>query len=67
MYIYIYVYIYIHTYLYANSRGWAEEGGYRGTLLMRNTRPAGPYSSPTPRDLWGSYFCFFDEPPCPSP
>ena len=25
---------------------------YRGTSLIRNTHPAGPYSSPMPRDLW---------------
>ena len=25
---------------------------YRGTLLIRNTPPAGPYSSPMPRDAW---------------
>ena len=27
---------------------------YRGTSLIRNTSPVGPYSSPLPRDLWGS-------------
>jgi hypothetical protein len=27
---------------------------YRGTLLIRNTPPVGPYSSPMPRDLWWS-------------
>jgi len=26
--------------------------GYRGTSLIRNTPPIGPYSSPMPRDLW---------------
>ena len=25
---------------------------YRGTSLIRNTPPVGPYSSPMPRDLW---------------
>ena len=25
---------------------------YRGTSLVRNTHPVGPYSSPLPRDLW---------------
>jgi hypothetical protein len=25
---------------------------HRGTSLIRNTPPAGPYSSPMPRDLW---------------
>jgi len=25
---------------------------YRGTSLIRNTPPAGPCSSPMPRDLW---------------
>ena len=28
---------------------------YRGTSLIRNTPPAGPYSSPKPRDLWRSW------------
>ena len=27
---------------------------YRGTSLMRNNRPAGPYSSPMPRTYGGS-------------
>ena len=25
---------------------------YRGTSLIRNTAPVGPYSSPVPRNLW---------------
>ena len=25
---------------------------YRGTSLIRNTSPVGPYGSPMPRDLW---------------
>ena len=25
---------------------------YRGTSLIRNSAPLGPYSSPMPRDLW---------------
>jgi len=28
---------------------------YRGTSLIRNSAPVGPYSSPMPRDLWWSY------------
>ena len=28
--------------------------GYRGALPTRNTCTVGPYSSPTPRDLWWS-------------
>ena len=27
---------------------------YRGTSLIRNSAPLGPYSSPMPRDLWRS-------------
>ena len=27
-------------------------GAYRGTSLIRNNPPVGPYSSPVPRDLW---------------
>ena len=29
----------------------AVKGKYRGSSLMRNTPPVGPYSSPMPRDL----------------
>ena len=28
---------------------------YRGTSLIRKRPPLGPYSSPTPRVIWGSY------------
>ena len=29
--------------------------GPRGTLLIRNSAPLGPYSRTVPRVLWGSY------------
>ena len=28
---------------------------YRGTSLMRNSLPLGPYSRPVPRNLWWSW------------
>ena len=33
-------------------RGGGVSGGYRGTSLIRNRHPAGPYSRTTPRLLW---------------
>ena len=27
-------------------------GAYRGTLLIRDSPPVGPYSSPMPWDIW---------------
>ena len=32
----------------------APQQGNRGTSLMRNTPPVGPYSSPMLRDIWAS-------------
>ena len=34
------------------SRSMYAREAYRGTVLIRNTPPVGPYSSPLPRDLW---------------
>ena len=31
-----------------------ETDVYRGTSLIKNTLPVGPYSRPTPRALWRS-------------
>ena len=50
MYIYMYIYIHIYICIYINT---FASPFYRGsTSLIRTPPPAGPYSSPTPRDLW---------------
>jgi len=36
----------------SGSCGFVWEWECRGTSLIRNTPPVGPFSSPMPRDLW---------------
>ena len=56
LYIYtcIYIYIYIHISLPHTARRRSGGGNmqYKGTSLIRNTPPVGPYDTPMPRDLW---------------
>ena len=39
----------------SESKARAREEPYRGTSLIRNRRPLGPYSRTMPRALWGSW------------
>ena len=36
-------------------RHMRNKGPYRGTSLIKNSAPLGPYSSPMPRPLWRSW------------
>ena len=66
IYIYIYMYVYIHIYIYVyyicnpneeHVEVTAFAGNlqpYRGTSLIRNSLPLGPYSRIIPRALWKS-------------
>jgi len=41
-----------HTHFTKGAARQSERDRYRGTSLIRNTPPVGPYSSPMPRDRW---------------
>ena len=50
--IYLSFYLSISTGKIGHDQSTGTIGYYRGTSLMRNTPPVGPYSRPMPRDRW---------------